>query len=249
MLTLYGPTLREKRLPPAAMQEELLRAGIARIAYSVVGWGMPSQCSRHTRRLGDLEFSLASQKWSVMICDEAQKIKTPNAMVSRAAKKQNARFRIACTGTPVENTLTDLWCLFDFIQPGLLGSLRCFAERYRRPIEAETDEEKTRVEELRGLIAGQTLRRNKAGVAKDLPLKIIDRGCRSLLISQEQRTYYDDALSKFKRGRWRGLNSQPVRSLRTSSTPAQSVLRSQTAGLPSIQAAIPNPNWNDAPQR
>jgi SNF2-related domain/Helicase conserved C-terminal domain len=126
--------------------------------------------------------------------------KTPNAMVSRAAKKQNARFRIACTGTPVENTLTDLWCLFDFIQPGLLGSLRCFAERYRKPIEAETDEEKTRVEELRRLIAGQTLRRNKAEVAKDLPLKIVDRGCRSLLISEEQRIYYEDALSKFKRG-------------------------------------------------
>ena len=53
-----------------------------------------------------------------MICDEAQKIKNPNAMVTRAAKKQKARLKIACTGTPVENTLTDLWCLFDFAQPG-----------------------------------------------------------------------------------------------------------------------------------
>jgi len=64
-----------------------------------------------------------------MVCDEAQKIKTPGAMVSRAARKQNARFKIACTGTPVENTLTDLWCLFDFIQPGMLGSQKDFGER------------------------------------------------------------------------------------------------------------------------
>ena len=140
--------------------------------------------------LRDLEFSLARQKWSVMVCDEAQKIKTPNAMVSRAAKKQNARFKIACTGTPVENALTDLWCLFDFIQPGLLGSLKHFGERYRRPIEAETDEEKARVEELRKRIAPQTLRRTKAEVAKDLPRKIVESGCRSLLISERQRAYY-----------------------------------------------------------
>ena len=174
-----------------------------------------------------------------MICDEEQKIKTPNAMVSRAAKKQNARFKIACTGTPVENTLTDLWCLFDFIQPGLLGSLRGFAERYRRPIKAETDEEKSRVGELRRLIASQTLRRIKAEVAKDLPPKIVDRGCRSLLISEEQRVYYNDALSKFKRWSRRRLTSRFLRSVRTSSALAQSVLRSQTTGLPSNEAATP----------
>lgn len=171
VLTLYGPTLREKRLPRAAIQEELLRAGIARLLTR--GWlGNAKVVLTTYETLRDLEFSLARQKWSVMVCDEEQKIKTPNAMVSRAAKKQNARFKIACTGTPVENTLIDLWCLFDFIQPGLLGSLRGFAERYRRPIKAETDEEKSRVGELRRLIASQTLRRVKAEVAKDLPPKI-----------------------------------------------------------------------------
>jgi SNF2-related domain/Helicase conserved C-terminal domain len=199
VLTLYGPALREKRLPRAAIQEELLRAGIARLL--IRGWlGNAKVVLTTYETLRDLEFSLARQRWSVMVCDEAQKIKTPNAMVSRAAKKQNARFKIACTGTPVENTLTDLWCLFDFIQPGLLGSLRCFAERYRRPIEAETDEEKTRVEELRRMIASQTLRRSKAEVAEGLPLKVVDRGCRSLLISEEQRVCYNNALAKFKRG-------------------------------------------------
>jgi hypothetical protein len=199
LLTLYGPALREKRLPRTAIQEELLHAGIARLL--IRGWlGSANVVLTTYETLRDLEFSLARQKWSVMICDEAQKIKTPNAMVSRAAKKQNARFKIACTGTPVENTLTDLWCLFDFIQPGLLGSLKDFGERYRRPIEAETDEEKARVEELRKRIAPQTLRRTKAEVARDLPRKIVESGCRSLLISERQRFYYGEALAEFKRG-------------------------------------------------
>jgi hypothetical protein len=103
--------------------------------------------------LRDLEFSFAAEKWSIMICDEAQRIKNPNAMVTRAAKKQNAIFRVACTGTPVENTLADLWCLFDYVQPGLLGALNDFGRRYRRPIEAETEEEQARVNELRERIS------------------------------------------------------------------------------------------------
>ena len=108
-----------------------------------------------------------------MVCDEAQKIKNPNALVTRSAKKQNAQFKIACV---LEHLLRirlfDLWCLFDFIQPGLLGALNHFGNRYRRPIEAKTDEEKAKVEELRSIIEPQTLRRTKKQVAKDLPQKI-----------------------------------------------------------------------------
>jgi superfamily II DNA or RNA helicase len=197
VLTLYGPALRQKRLPPAEIEEALRGAGVARLL--IRGWlGEAKVVLTTYETLRDLEFSLARQKWSVMVCDEAQKIKTPNAMVTRAAKKQNARFRIACTGTPVENTLTDLWCLFDFIQPGLLGSLQDFGSRYRRPIEAETDEERARVEELRRLIEPQKLRRTKQDVAKDLPSKIVDPACRAIAISEKQRAYYANAVSQFK---------------------------------------------------
>jgi SNF2 family DNA or RNA helicase len=56
-----------------------------------------------------------------MVCDEAQKIKNPAALITHAANAIQARFKVACTGTPVENTLVDLWSLFDFAQPGLLG--------------------------------------------------------------------------------------------------------------------------------
>ena len=197
VLTLYGNTLASSRLPREDIEAELAAAGVGRLLRR--DWlGQAKIVLTTYETLRDLEFSLAAQRWSAMICDEAQKIKNPNAMVTRAAKKQNARLKIACTGTPVENTLTDLWCLFDFAQPGLLGALNSFGDRYRRPIEAESDEEKSRVEELRTIIAPQIMRRTKAEVAKDLPSKIISAECRNLPISDRQRALYANAISQFR---------------------------------------------------
>lgn len=198
VLTLYGVTLAEKRLPKSQLDQELARQGITRLLRN--DWLGDAKVVLTTyETLRDLEFSLAAQHWSIMVCDEAQKIKNPNAMVTRAAKKQNVRFRVACTGTPVENTLTDLWCLFDFIQPGLLGALSDFGRRYRKPIEAETDEEKERVEELREIIRPQLLRREKKDVARDLPAKIVEESCRQLPISTKQRALYSQAISAFRK--------------------------------------------------
>ena len=199
VLALYGAGLREKRLAQSQIESDLRGAGITRLLSR--DWRGDAKIVLTTyETLRDLEFSLAREKWSIMVCDEAQKIKTPNAMVSRSAKKQNARFKIACTGTPVENTLTDLWCLFDFIQPGLLGALTRFGNTYRRPIEAETEDEKIRIEELRAIIEPQKLRRTKAEVAKDLPQKIIDSSCSALPISQRQRALYGNAVSVYRSG-------------------------------------------------
>ena len=197
VLTLYGPSLACKRVLKSSLDESLIQAGSPKLLMP--GWRGEARVVLTTyETLRDLEFSLAAQRWSAMICDEAQKIKNPNALVTRAAKKQNARLKIACTGTPVENTLTDIWCLFDFVQPGLLGSLKDFGSKYRRPIEAETDEEKARIEELRALIEPQKLRRTKAEVAKDLPQKIEFHGCRALALSQRQRSLYADAIAQFR---------------------------------------------------
>ena len=198
VLTLYGETLVGKRLPKQQLDQELAKQGITRLLKR--DWLGDAKVVLTTyETLRDLEFALAAQHWSIMICDEAQKIKNPNAMVTRAAKKQNVRFRIACTGTPVENTLSDLWCLFDFVQPGLLGSLSHFGRQYRKPIEAETEEEKQRIEELRGIIKPQLLRREKKDVAKDLPKKLFEPACRTLPISPKQRSLYGQALSAFRK--------------------------------------------------
>lgn len=198
LLTAYGETLSSLRVPRAQIDQRL-QAEDGLVKFLLPNWiGNAKVVLTTYETLRDLEFSFAAQKWSLMVCDEAQRIKNPAAMVTRAAKKQNVAFKIACTGTPVENTLADLWCLFDFVQPGLLGALSDFGQRYRKPIEAKTDEEKTRVEELRARIAPQILRRMKADVATDLPRKIVVDSCRKLPLSGLQRNLYAKSVESFK---------------------------------------------------
>ncbi|MCW2486532.1 restriction endonuclease [Candidatus Symbiopectobacterium sp. NZEC127] len=198
ILMAYGNSLASLRVPREDI-EERLQAEDGLVRFLKPGWiGSAKVVLTTYETLRDLEFSFASERWSLMVCDEAQRIKNPAAMVTRAAKKQNVDFKIACTGTPVENTLADLWCLFDFVQPGLLGALNDFGDRYRKPIEAKDEEERARVEELRTRISPQILRRTKAEVAKDLPKKILVEECRRLQLSSEQRKLYASAIESFK---------------------------------------------------
>ncbi|MFA6920936.1 MAG: SNF2-related protein [Gallionella sp.] len=201
LLTLYGSDLAKLRAPINVMDDKL--AGIRLLRRDWLGDAKVVLTTYETMR--DLEFTLAAQKWSAVICDEAQKIKNPNAMMTRAAKKQNVRFKIVCTGTPVENSLADLWCLFDFIQPGLLGALNEFGATYRKPIEAETEEQKQRVEELRSIIKPQLLRRIKADVAKDLPSKTIVESCQNLSLSERQRSHYANAIAQHRKSASEGV--------------------------------------------
>jgi SNF2 family DNA or RNA helicase len=201
ILTAYGDDLAPLRVPRESVDERL-RNEDGLVRFLKPGWALGAQLVLTTyETLRDLVFSFSAERWSLMVCDEAQRIKNPAAMVTRSAKKQNAEFKIACTGTPVENTLADLWCLFDFVQPGLLGALNDFGRTYRRPIEIDDrDEEgKLRIEELRQRIEPQILRRTKREVAKDLPKKIIVEDCRRLLLSSTQRNLYARAIDDFKK--------------------------------------------------
>jgi hypothetical protein len=90
----------------------------------------------------DYEFSFAycpngKALWSIVITDEAHEYKTPNSKISHAVKALKPEFRVACTGTPVENRLLDLWNLFDATQPGLLGSAREFSASYERRMDED----------------------------------------------------------------------------------------------------------------
>jgi len=201
VLTAYGEALVPLRVPRESIDERL-RNEDGLVKFLKPSWvGAAKLVLTTYETLRDLEFSFADQHWTLMVCDEAQRIKNPAAMVTRAAKKQNAEFKIACTGTPVENTLADLWCLFDFVQPGLLGALNEFGRTYRRPIEIDDrDEEgKKRIEELRQRIDPQILRRTKLEVAKDLPKKIVVDDCRRLPLSTTQRQLYARAIEDFKK--------------------------------------------------
>ena len=110
---------------------------------------------------------LESIRWRVAVIDEAQAIKNPGAKQTRQVKKLNAQSRIALTGTPVENRLSDLWSIFDFTHPGLLGSDKVFASFTKRLTKAE------HFGPLRTLVRPYILRRLKTDkrVITDLPDK------------------------------------------------------------------------------
>ena len=114
---------------------------------------------------------LAEADWDVVVLDEAQQIKNPGSKGARAARSLTARTRIAMTGTPLENRLSELWAIVDVTNPGLLGSQRAFNERYAVPIERWHDQQAAH--RLRRLIAPFVLRRRKdePDVAVDLPPK------------------------------------------------------------------------------
>jgi len=104
-----------------------------------------------------------------VILDEAQHIKNPMSQTARSAKKLSSERRLALTGTPIENRLSELWSIFDFVSPGLLGRLKTFEERIARPIDRGDMETAQR---LRATIKPFVMRRVKSDVAKDLPDKI-----------------------------------------------------------------------------
>jgi hypothetical protein len=200
LLTLYGAALKSLRVSKHDLDADLKAQGVTRLL--VKGWRGDAKLVLTTyETMRDLEFAMASQPWSIMVCDEAQKIKTPAALVTRSAKKQKVRFRVACTGTPVENTLADLWCLFDFVQPGMLGALSHFSRTYRQPIEAKTEEQMAKVDELRAVIQPQILHRKKTEVAKDLPTPVEDAQCKGLPMSPYQLGLYEGALNVLREQR------------------------------------------------
>ena len=109
--------------------------------------------------------------WSDLILDEAQNIKTPTAKQTQAVRRLRAENRIALTGTPVENRLSELWSIMEFLNPGYLGRQETFRQRYIVPIERYNDSERT--DELRRLVQPFLLRRLKSDptIISDLPEK------------------------------------------------------------------------------
>lgn len=117
------------------------------------------------------QFVLCAVEWSIVVLDEAQKIKTPGTLITNAVKALKADFKISATGTPVENTLVDLWCITDFSVPGLLGSAKEFAKEFQNPLKSEDTDLKLLGESLRNKIGVYLKRRMKIDILKDLPKK------------------------------------------------------------------------------
>jgi SNF2 family DNA or RNA helicase len=114
----------------------------------------------------DIEI-LSKFKFHYIILDEGQAIKNPSAKVTRAVKQLKGQFRLSLTGTPIENSLIDLWSQMTFLNPGLLGSYQYFRDEFAIPIEKRNDD--SRRLKLQKLVQPFILRRTKEQVAKDLP--------------------------------------------------------------------------------
>lgn len=121
--------------------------------------------------LRNSQLNFCAVEFDIVALDEAQRIKSPGTLVTNAAKAIKSNFKIAMTGTPVENSLLDLWCIMDFCVPGLLGNAKSFAAKYQNPLKEDADIVAlgNEVHEKLGIYL---MRRLKKDAAKDLPLKI-----------------------------------------------------------------------------
>lgn len=113
---------------------------------------------------------LAGKEWNVITLDEAHTIKNKETKMSKAAMGLNGNFRLLLTGTPLQNHLSEIWNLFQFANPGLLGSFNQFTEKFILPIEKNGD--KSRQRQLKRLLQPFILRRTKTEVLDELPEKI-----------------------------------------------------------------------------
>jgi len=131
---------------------------------------------------------LAEITWGRLVLDEAQQVKNPGTAAARAVRRVQARRRVALTGTPVENRLSELWSIMDVLSPGLLGTARQFKERFAVPIERDADEQATR--RLQRITGPFVLRRLKTDptVAADLPAKV--ERTDTCVLTREQAVLY-----------------------------------------------------------
>lgn len=141
----------------------------------------------------DIEL-LKTFKFFYIILDESQYIKNPDSKIYKAVNQLKSKHRLVLTGTPIENSLTDLWSQINFLNKGLLGNLQFFKREFVQPIEKNTDPEKK--EKLQQFIQPFVLRRTKHQVAKDLPDKI-----ESVIycdMDEEQKSLYEEEKSKIR---------------------------------------------------
>jgi SNF2 family DNA or RNA helicase/uncharacterized Zn finger protein len=144
------------------------------------------------------EESLSKQRWSVMVIDEAQNIKNPNTAQTKAVKKMKSGIKIAMSGTPVENRMSEYWSIFDFANKGYLGSLKKFVSDYAIPIEIDRDQHT--LDKFKRVTEPFILRRVKTDkkIIQDLPDKIeIDQAC---TLTSEQAALYQSVVDQALRG-------------------------------------------------
>ena len=135
---------------------------------------------------------LKKQKWQVMIIDEAQNIKNHDTAQSKAVKSIPSNIRIAMSGTPVENRLTEFWSIMDYTNKGYLGTVKAFKDDYANPIQIFNDEQVT--EKFRKITAPFMMRRMKSdkSIISDLPDKVEQN--QFALLTKQQAALYEKTM-------------------------------------------------------
>ncbi len=177
----FGPTLTTALWHGAGrkgQQDELSKANVIITSYALL------------RRDIDL---LTKLDLDYAILDEAQNIKNPESATAQAARELNSSRRLALTGTPIENRLSEIWSIFEFVSPGLLGPLRKFEEKFARRIDQGDTKTAAR---LRAVIHPFILRRTKMEVAKDLPPKI--ESDKLIDLASDQKALYTQVLREVR---------------------------------------------------
>ena len=180
-LRRFAPSLRvlvaHPSVLPGAELAQLSSQNMAEVELCITSYGTVQRLPVFTQLT-----------WDLIVLDEAQAIKNPGAKQTRAVKSLHSRTRLALSGTPVENRLGDLWSLYDFICPGLLGSAKVFSQFCKRLAEAED------YGPLRNLIRPYLLRRLKSDkrIISDLPDKTeVVAYC---ALSKQQAVLYQEAV-------------------------------------------------------
>ncbi len=141
---------------------------------------------------------LAAQAWDCVLLDEAQHIKNPVSQNARAARRLRARARFVLSGTPLENSLRDLWSLYEFALPGYLGSAEEFRERYELPLQSAAPPERRRLAgRLHRRLAAYFLRRDKRSVLPELPPRV--EQTLEVELTPRQKALYDQIQAQARR--------------------------------------------------
>ena len=180
-LTLHGNVIHSLRRPGLGYGQEY--RGKPRVTLDIEPIQSAEVVLTTYETVRDYQYSLGQIEWATIVADEAQRVKNPMALSSLALRAMKADFRIACTATPIENSLMDLWSISDFAVPGLLGVQQEFKAAY-------CNAERSNMQALRQLIRPTVLRRMKQEILKDLPEKV-ERKVEIPLSSTQWERYID----------------------------------------------------------
>lgn len=217
-ITLYGKELQQFRVQPAAVPtfhipdiesaERFHALRKRRGALDVERLRNATLVLTTYETVRDFQLDLGLIPWETVVIDEAQRIKTPGTLVTNALKALKTKFRLALTGTPVENSLMDLWCITDFVAPGHLDSAKSFNREFCRPLDNAATDIRELGERIQERIGVHFKRRLKTDILNNLPEKHIHVAACQQEMPPKQVERYKAALQSVRDSETKGAQSR-----------------------------------------